>query len=217
MAREFNRVVGGTRSREVGQDMVYTWAVFTGIVQAVGKVGVKRPDSTQTGKKLSVVVPNAWPEEPWVAGESVAVDGCCLTLVLAGETLEFDLSQETLERTTLGSLTEGTQVNLERAMKASDRFGGHIVQGHIDCTGQFRGWDTEGVARFGVSEEKLLVDKGSIAIDGVSLTVVQPKGGEFTVALVPHTLANTTFNMLTKGQRVNVEFDVLAKYVLNRQ
>jgi riboflavin synthase len=187
--------------------------VFTGIVQAVGSVV-----RLECGR-LSLSVPDAWPGDPWEVGESLSVSGCCLTVVSAGSALEFDLSQETLERTTLGGLSPGSKVNLERAMRVGDRFGGHIVQGHVDaaCVLKSRGGD--GVFVFEVEREfeRFLVDKGSVALDGVSLTVVQPEGGTFSAALVPHTLETTTLGSAKPGDRLNVEFDVLAKYALGRR
>jgi riboflavin synthase len=182
--------------------------VFTGIVQAVGTVAGLEPG------RLRLEVPDAWPGEPWKLGESLAVDGCCLTVASAG--LEFDLSPETLSRTTLGSTVAGARVNLERALRAGDRMGGHFVQGHVDTVGSFVGRLADEF-QFSVGAEfsKYLVDKGSVAINGVSLTVVQPSGGEFRAAIVPHTLRATNLGDLQVGQGVNVEFDVLAKYVLN--
>jgi riboflavin synthase len=183
--------------------------VFTGIVQAVGEV------VRLAGPRLSVLSPDAWPGEAWIVGESVAVNGCCLTVVAAAGRLEFDLSAETLARTTLGALAAGSRVNLERAMRATDRFGGHIVQGHVDTVGLLT--SRNGAFEFEVGNEwrQYLVDKGSVAIDGVSLTVVKPAGGRFSCALVPHTLAATTLGAIEAGSRVNVEFDVLAKYALS--
>ncbi|HXH62219.1 MAG TPA: riboflavin synthase [Fimbriimonadaceae bacterium] len=183
--------------------------MFTGIVQAVGRV-----ESAEKGR-LVVLAPDAWPGDPWQVGESVAVDGCCLTVTEASAGLRFDLSGETLERTTLGSLKAGDKVNLERALRASDRLGGHIVQGHVDATGSLV--SRNGTFTFRVDEDwsKLLIDKGSVALNGVSLTVVQPKGGQFSVAMIPHTLESTTMGSLQPGSAVNVEFDVLAKYALN--
>jgi riboflavin synthase len=185
--------------------------VFTGLVQAIGTV--VRLDSG----RLSLAVPDAWPGDPWVIGESLSVSGCCLTVVSAGATLEFDLSDETLERSTLGGLAAGSKVNLERAMRATDRFGGHIVQGHVDTVCTLKSRREDGVFTFEVDGEfrQFLVDKGSIALDGVSLTVVQPEGGRFSVAVIPHTLETTTLGGLKPGDRLNVEFDILAKYALN--
>lgn len=190
----------------------YTRRVFTGLVQAVGNVQL-----IESGR-LVVSVHCAWPNDPWVIGESIAINGCCLTLVEGSTLLSFDLSQETLTRTTLGDLTNGSLVNIERALKASDRIGGHIVQGHVDTTGEILSINDRHETRFSVDSQfsNLLVDKGSITIDGVSLTVNEPDGGIFNVALIPHTLKVTTLGTLTSRQRVNVEFDVLGKYALNR-
>jgi riboflavin synthase len=183
--------------------------VFTGIVQAVGTV------VAQGDGRLSLAVPDAWPGDPWIVGESLAVSGCCLTVVAASRELEFDLSEETLRRTNLGSLAPGSRVNLERAMRPTDRFGGHFVQGHVDTVGTLNA--RNGLFSFQVEEEwrPYLVDKGSVAIDGVSLTVVQPEGGRFSAALIPQTLAVATLGDMRPGAKVNVEFDLLAKYALS--
>ena len=183
--------------------------MFTGVVQAVGRVR-----SLQSGR-LRVDPPEGWPGDAWTVGESVAVNGCCLTLVAGLDGLEFDLSAETLDRTALDGLTGGAAVNLERAIRASDRLGGHLVQGHVDTVGRLAARPESGEWEFSVNAElgRYLVDKGSVAVDGVSLTVVRPSGGTFRVALVPHTIKSTNFGELSEGARVNVEFDVLAKYV----
>ncbi|RYG39909.1 riboflavin synthase, partial [bacterium] len=148
--------------------------MFTGIIEAVGEI-------VAVGEKTVVRAPEgAWTGEPYKLGESIAVDGVCLTVTEAdGNDLWFDLSPETLARTTLGDLGPGEPVNLERAMRADGRFGGHMVQGHVDGVGVFLGSETAGdglVARFRTAPggERYLVDKGSIAISGVSLTVVRP-------------------------------------------
>jgi riboflavin synthase len=153
--------------------------------------------------------------EPVQMGESVAVNGVCLTIV---GPLTFDLSPETLERSSLGDLRPGSKVNLERAMRADGRFGGHIVQGHVDATGEVVSIRPEGnstVFRFRVPEEgrRYLIDKGSITIDGISLTVVEPQNGEFDVWVIPHTLENTNLGSRKPGDRVNLEYDVLARYL----
>lgn len=181
--------------------------MFTGLVQAVGTV------ADLVGGRLRLSVPDAWPSDPWQVGESVAVDGCCLTLV--GGSLEFDLSEETFSRTTFGSLASGHKVNIERAMKPTDRFGGHIVQGHVDTVGFLEARNGLFLFDVGAEHAKFLVDKGSVAVNGVSLTVVQPEGGKFSAALIPHTLEVTTLGELEPGKAVNVEFDILAKYALN--
>jgi riboflavin synthase len=185
--------------------------MFTGIVQAVGKV--HRIENLV----LEVDAPASFAPEGYDTGESVAVNGCCLTVV-AEAPLRFDLSEETLARTGLGQLRAGDPVNLERAMTARDRFGGHIVQGHVDATGEVLAVEPqEGstILRFRVPEEytRYLIDKGSVTIDGISLTVVRPEGDTFEAWIIPHTLENTNLAARQPGDRVNLEFDVIAKYV----
>jgi riboflavin synthase len=179
--------------------------VFTGIVEAVGQV--------RSAEESRVVVsrPPTW--EDMTIGESVAVNGVCLTL-LPGDDLAFDVSGETRSRTTLGALRPGSRVNLERAMTPQSRFGGHIVQGHVDATGCVDGVYGDRF-RFSVPREfdRYLIDKGSITVDGVSLTVVRPEDAAFDVAVVPHTLEHTNLGDRRPGDQVNLEFDVLAKYV----
>lgn len=196
--------------------------MFTGIVQAVGQVL-----SLEKGV-LRLTAPGEWVEgDPLELGESIAVNGCCLTVVDIRKQeaevsqrigLQFDLSPETLSRTALSDLERGSKVNLERAMKPSDRFGGHIVQGHVDATGIIRSVSNELntlVAKIGVPTEaaSYLIDKGSIAVDGVSLTVVRPQGDEFEVWIIPHTVQQTQIGGWEPGDRVNLEYDVVAKYV----
>ncbi|MBS1709569.1 MAG: riboflavin synthase [Armatimonadetes bacterium] len=188
--------------------------MFTGIVQAVGRV------VSLSGLRLVIDVGAAWPDDPVALGESVAVQGVCLTVVETGEALAFDLSQETLARSTLGRLAEGRLVNLERAMRPSDRLGGHIVQGHVDRVGtvfnieQRQGWWSFQFDA-GQDSRRYLIDKGSIAVDGVSLTVVTPAEDAFSVAVIPFTFQQTTLGKLAVGDNVNIEFDVLAKHVEN--
>jgi len=185
--------------------------MFTGIVESLGEV------VSLTEGRLEVRSEPQFAPEGFDEGESVAVNGCCLT-VLPGAGLRFDLSPETLDRTSLRDLAPGSRVNLERAMVAGGRLGGHVVQGHVDTTGTFMASAPEGnsvVMRFGVPSEygRYLIDKGSVTIEGVSLTVVRPEGDEFEVWVIPHTLEKTNLGSLNPGDRVNLEFDVLAKYV----
>ena len=185
--------------------------MFTGIVESLGEVV-----SLNEGR-LEVRADPHFAPDGFDEGESIAVNGCCLT-VLPGEGLRYDLSPETLARTSLGQLTPGSRVNLERAMVAGGRLGGHVVQGHVDTTGIFEGSTSEGnsvVMRFRAPEGsgRYLIDKGSVTIEGVSLTVVRPEGDEFEVWVIPHTLEKTNLGSLKPGGRVNLEFDVLAKYV----
>jgi riboflavin synthase len=170
------------------------------------------------GPRLSVSAPlGAWPQDPLQLGESVSVNGCCLTVVDLGGRLIFDLSEETLARTSLGGLRPGSRVNLERAMRVGDRLGGHIVQGHVDQVGVCEGiqtlegsWIFEFLAPGG---GKYLADKGSISVQGVSLTVVEPQGDRFSVAVIPHTFEATTLGLMEEGEAVNLEFDILVKHV----
>jgi riboflavin synthase len=189
--------------------------VFTGIVQAMGQVAALTP--REGGIRL-------WVEAGALAGEaktgdSVAVDGCCLTVVGAsGARLAFDAVPETLRRTTLGARAVGDPVNLELPVRPSDRLGGHFVQGHVDAVTEVVARRAQGddvVLTFRVPKglEGQVVEKGSVAIDGVSLTVAAVEKGTFSVALIPHTLAVTTLGRRAAGEKVNVEGDILAKYV----
>ena len=181
--------------------------MFTGIVESLEEVLLF------DGERLSVARPDSW--EHLEVGESIAINGCCLTLAAQSDGLAFEVSSETLGRTTLGGLRIGALVNLERALKVGDRLGGHYVQGHIDCTGRFVDRSAGGPWRFQIPDQfaKYLVDKGSVAIDGVSLTVVEPNKGDFSVAVIPLTQEKTSLGQLSAGDAVNLEFDVLAKYV----
>jgi riboflavin synthase len=189
--------------------------MFTGIVETVGTIR----DIQRRGDLVRIRV-----EAPEVArevglGQSISVDGACLTVTEFDQTsFCFDAVPETLERTSLGGLAAESKVNLERAMRLDARFDGHIVQGHVDEAGRVRELRREGDdARLFVActEEfsDLLVEKGSVAIAGVSLTVVGVEAAGFDVALIPHTLEVTTLGALMPGDRVNLEADVLGKYV----
>ena len=204
--------------------------MFTGIIEALGRI------TEFDGANLAIEAPFARGADPIQIGESISVNGCCLTVVsvspsepsgelppahITGEhrapRLEFNLSPETVSRTTLGSFMRGTAVNLERAMRADGRFGGHLVQGHVDASGlvvSITPTDGATIFRFRVPEvaAKYLIDKGSVAVDGISLTVVTPEGSEFDTWIIPHTLANTNLGGLGVGDTVNLEFDVMAKY-----
>src|SRR5256885_1071135 len=152
-------------------------------------------------------------------GDSVAIDGVCLTVVACDdEALSFDAVPETLGRTALAALEEGSKVNVEPALRAGDALGGHYVQGHVDGVGAVRSVEPEGEgARVWLDAPseilRYAVEKGSVTVDGVSLTVAELDDGGFAVALVPHTLAATTLGALERGRPVNLEADVLAKYV----
>jgi|SRR5579862_2622394 len=175
--------------------------MFTGIVREVGRV------AEFDGHRLVVEA-----QTTAAQGDSVAVDGVCLTAV-DGSRLAFDVVDETLSRTTLGDLKPGDRVNLEPALRAGDALGGHYVQGHVDGVGTVRSAGTEVWIDAPVELLRYVVVKGSITVDGVSLTVAALDEQGFAVALVPHTLAATTLGELEPGEAVNLETDVLAKYV----
>jgi len=189
--------------------------VFTGIVETVGTLtGIKAAEGST---RLSIEAPTIAREVS--LGDSVALNGGCLTVAsIDGDRLGFDAVRETLERTTLGDLVVGSRINLERAMRADGRLDGHIMQGHVDGTGVVRELDRRGedVRLFvscGPDVADYLVDKGSVTVDGVSLTVVGAGAEGFDVVLIPHTLKETTLGERRRGDRVNLEADVLGKYV----
>lgn len=184
--------------------------MFTGLVQAVGVV------RSFDGRRLEVDVPPS--AEPWAIGESVAVNGACLTIVDHRDALVFELSAETLSRTTFAKLGPGARVNVERALRVGDRLGGHFVLGHVDAVGRVVSLERTAVGATLVLEApsdaaRLLIDKGSVAVDGVSLTIVRPERSRFQVALVPHTLDATNLGDREAGDGVHLEYDVLAKHV----
>ncbi len=185
--------------------------MFTGIIEEVGAV------SKRDGSELTVVAHSV--VEDIHAGDSIAIDGACMTVVeLTDATFTVQVSPESLERTTLGALKTGDAVNLERAMAAGDRFGGHFVQGHVDGVGRiervlsqgdFSLWTFQAPAEVA----KYLVPKGSVTIDGISLTVVNPKGDTFDVAVIPETLKKTKLQSKKAGDAVNMEADLLGKHI----
>ena len=199
--------------------------MFTGIVEELGRV--VRLETVEDSARLTVEAPTVTQDVS--LGDSVSVNGCCLTVTAVhGSTFTADLMAETLTRTTLGSQAPGDPVNLERALRASDRLGGHIVQGHVDATAEVldhhRGehWD---LLRISLPQEiaRYVAVKGSVALDGVSLTVVDVvdapnaspvpgAGASLSVGLIPETLRRTTLGTRRPGERVNLEVDVLAKY-----
>ncbi|MDG3007916.1 riboflavin synthase [Paludisphaera mucosa] len=189
--------------------------MFTGLVEAMGRIEAVADEAG--GKRLAV----RWEglDAPLAIGESVAVNGCCLSVVAtAPERFEVQAGPETLLRTNLGGRKAGDPVNLERSVRVGDRLGGHIVQGHVDATATLRERRREGDWEFLAFDVDpawtvLMVPKGSIAVDGVSLTLVDVEPAGFSIMLIPHTLAVTTLGTLAPGDRVNVEADVLAKHV----
>ncbi len=189
--------------------------MFTGIIETVGIV----KSLEQRGELARLEIDAQEISDGVRIGDSVAVNGGCLTITaFSGGLFEFEAIRETIERTSLGELTAGSRVNLERAMRADSRLDGHIVQGHVDGTGRVRSFERDGsdvrlVIDCDPELADCLVEKGSVAIDGVSLTVVGVEESGFDVALIPHTLTVTTLGELHPGARVNLEVDVLGKYV----
>jgi riboflavin synthase len=190
--------------------------MFTGLVQSLGRVG-EVSDDGHGGRVLRIVEPNLAPTLD--LGESVAVNGACLTVVERdAESFRFLCGPETLLKTTLGRMTVGDRVNLERALRVGDRLGGHFVTGHVDAVGTVTDRQRSGEwenFRFACPADlaELMVPKGSIAVDGVSLTVVDVGPDGFRVMLIPHTLAHTTLGFRGVGADVNLEADLLAKHV----
>jgi riboflavin synthase len=188
--------------------------MFTGLVEGTGQIGKWY---AREGSARLLVDAHALAEGVQM-GESIAINGCCLTVTaIDGSWLSFDLLQETLVRTNLQAAKPGAKVNLERAMPADGRYGGHFVTGHIDATGVVRSWGRTGQddeLRIGIdpSQSAYLVPKGCIAIDGISLTVGEVGRDEFSVWIIPHTRAVTALAERAVGDLVNLEFDLLAKY-----
>lgn len=203
--------------------------MFTGIVEA--SPAVRRSEARGDG--LSVLIPAPTADWRVVEGESVAVAGCCLTVAelldpesgarlpdgTSGADMRFDLSAETLARTWFSELAPGTQVNLERALRLSDRLSGHLVSGHVDGQGRIVGIEDSGDGGREIAFEldsgldRYLIEKGSVTLDGISLTVVQPAGRRFHVAVIPLTLECTNLGEARVGQAVNVEADLVGKWI----
>jgi len=191
--------------------------MFTGLVEATGTVSSLQPEG-DAAVRLAVEVPGCMAGQ-CTLGESVAINGCCLTVVEYSDTLwQFQAGEETLSRTNLGELEAGRVVNLERSLKADARLGGHFIQGHVDGTGTVQKIDRDGEwvrMWFSVPAElsKYMIPKGSVAVDGISLTLVDVEPESFSVALIPHTLEVTTLGQRTVGDTVNIEADMLGKYI----
>ncbi len=188
--------------------------MFTGLV--AGRGHITAADRSADGVRLTVETPLA---SELALGDSVAVNGVCLTAVtIDSGAFDADVMNETLDRSSLGDATVGTEVNLELALRASDRLGGHVMQGHVDGLGTIATLTDDGFARrvrINAPPDLLryVVEKGSIAVDGVSLTVAETDNESFTVSLIPETLQRTNLGQAEPGTRVNLEVDVLAKYV----
>lgn len=188
--------------------------MFTGIIESSGTI----TKIVREGDNYHFTVASDISDELKI-DQSLAHDGVCLTVVaLTGDSHTVTAIRETMDRTRLGDWEEGHVVNLERAMQAGARLDGHIVQGHVDATGECLLVEEAGGSwyftfRYVLSPEHLLVDKGSVCINGVSLTVVEPKDDAFKVAIIPYTYEHTNFNALRPGSRVNLEFDIIGKYI----
>ena len=189
--------------------------MFTGLVEEIGQIVAVRPK--ETGVQLKIVAPRIG--KNMRSGDSIAVNGCCLTLTSRAATaLSFDLLGETIARTNFKKLRRSDCVNLERALPAEGRLGGHFVQGHIDCVARIIAFDRKG-ADFRLEVElprrfaKYVARKGSVAVNGISLTVADVSRKSFVVWIIPYTKRHTNLNRAQPGDLVNVEFDILAKYV----
>jgi riboflavin synthase len=188
--------------------------MFTGLIEATASVAAFQRREGASRLVLHATSITA------CEGESIAVNGCCLTVAAppADGLLQFDLLEETLRRTNLGALAPGALVNLERALPATGRLGGHFVQGHVDCVAAIRGWEPAGndyrlEVELPPAFARYLVEKGSIAVDGISLTAAQVGEETFTIWIIPHTREVTNLAEARIGTLVNLEFDMLAKYV----
>jgi len=188
--------------------------MFTGLIESVGRVEAVTRDAS--GIRIAIATPLASELAP---GESVSINGVCLTAThLDGARMHADIGPETARVTTLGTLQSGQPVNLERSMRADSRFGGHFVQGHVDGVGELRSVREDGDARwltirFPAPLAPFIVRKGSIALDGISLTVADLRDAEFDVMIIPFTWDHTNLSSLRAGDRVNLEGDMVGKYV----
>lgn len=188
--------------------------MFTGIIETTGRIHAIEKE----GSNIHFTVSSDLADELKI-DQSLAHDGCCLTVVaLTEDTYTVTAIQETLDRTRLGQWAEGDTVNLERAMISNGRLDGHIVQGHVDTVGECISVEEVGGSwyfefRYAPTPAHMLVDKGSVCINGTSLTVVEPKGDTFKVAIIPYTYENTNFHALRPGSKVNLEFDIIGKYI----
>jgi riboflavin synthase len=189
--------------------------MFTGLIEEVGTVVAVRP--RDHGTELQIAAPRT--AKHVNPGESIAVNGCCLTLTSCrSDCLSFDLLEETIARTNLHDLQKDSPVNLERALRADGRLGGHFVQGHVDCVAAIIAFDTKGAdfqleVALPENSAHYVVSKGSIAVNGISLTVAEVLPRSFAVWIIPYTKRHTNLDRVTIGDLVNLEFDILAKYV----
>lgn len=186
--------------------------MFTGIIEEIGELTAIEKDGGNTHFTIKAKMSSALKVD-----QSLAHDGCCLTVVETEENkYKVTAIQETLNRTTLGNWKVGTAVNLERCMKNDGRFDGHIVQGHVDCTAECSGIDNQEGSwkfHFNYDSDQITVEKGSVTVNGTSLTVVDSTEKGFSVCIIPYSYGNTTFKDIKKGNLVNLEFDILGKYI----
>jgi riboflavin synthase len=192
--------------------------MFTGIVEEMGTVRSYETVDTDWGEAVRISITARKALEGSFLGASISVNGCCLTLVdrgndAHGDWWATDVSAETLHRTSLGTLRPGDRVNLERPLALGDRLGGHLVLGHVDCTGEIVTSAPDLVVRLPVEHMRYVVEKGSIAVDGISLTAFDLTDDTFRVAVIPHTADVTTLGARMPGTVVNIELDILAKHV----
>jgi riboflavin synthase len=191
--------------------------MFTGLIEGQGLVTAVVSDGPAV--RLQIEPPAAMAAEPIALGDSICINGCCLTMVATENgRWSFEAGEETLSRTNLGQLKTGSHVNLERSLPVNGRLGGHFVQGHIDGTATLDEITRDGEwvtmwLRVPPDLARLMVPKGSVAVDGISLTLVNVEPERFSVALIPHTLEATTLGQRQVGDRVNIETDILGKYV----
>jgi riboflavin synthase len=189
--------------------------MFTGLVEALGMI--ERIEPRPAGRRFRIRAPEIAADSG--VGDSIAVDGCCLTVIERdARGFVVEAVPETLERSTLGERQEGEPVNLERALRFDQRLGGHLVQGHVDGVGTVRTVTLEGDGKLIAIAipgplARFVAEKGSLAVDGVSLTVARANGNECEIALIPHTLAHTTAGSYAPGRRVNLEVDLIARYL----
>ena len=189
--------------------------MFTGLIEEVGRV--VGADASKHGTRLQIAAPRTVTQTK--PGESIALNGCCLTVTSRrGDRLSFDLLQETIARTNLKNLRQNSRVNLERALRANDRLGGHFVQGHVDCVSPIIGFDSKAAdfrLEIGLPREfaHYVALKGSIAVNGISLTVAELLPKSFVVWIIPYTKRHSNLDRAKRGDLVNLEFDILAKYV----
>ncbi|HET7453322.1 MAG TPA: riboflavin synthase [Thermoanaerobaculia bacterium] len=188
--------------------------MFSGIVSAIGRV--ERFDASPGGARLAIAVPPGFGR--FRRGESIAVSGVCLTALGNSAVLRADLSPETLRKTTLGGLRKGSRVNLERAVRLSDRISGHLVSGHVDGVARVVSVEPEGeswIYTFALPRAlaRWVIEKGSVALDGISLTSIRVRRGRFSVAVIPHTRRATTLGVRRAGDSLNFEADMIARWV----